>query len=250
MSSLLDYFSLAIPLNWQDPQWQINFTSQIVDRGIIPMVGISFFLVGYWMDANGNTSEKSSVPDLRLPVFLLASFLGLLFLLMVPLQLSSLNRVSTEALNQIQEGAGQAEERIQAQYDQLNQIAQNPESLKQIDQNIQQIDQALASGQLEGQQLNQQQIQELQQQKQQLDNLRQLASNPQQLEEKLNEIQTQLRSRKLERQNQVKAQMTKQGVRVGLSSLMLAVGYTMIGWLGLKGMGVNKPKARKKPSKS
>ncbi|MBR8829195.1 MAG: HpsJ family protein [Gomphosphaeria aponina SAG 52.96 = DSM 107014] len=246
ISSLLDYLAVAIPLNWQDPQWQINFTSQIVDRGIIPMVGIAFFLVGNWIDTH--STVKSSFPDLKLPVFILASFLGLLFLLMVPLNVRSLSLVSNSVLEQIAKGASQVEQQLQAQYDELNTLSKDPASLQQIDQRITQIDELLASGEFEGQQLNEAQKQELQNTKQQLENLQQLARDPEGLEAKLSELQTQLRGQKLQRQNDTKASLAKQGIRVGLSSFMLSGGYIVIGWLGLKGMGSSKTKGQKVPS--
>ena len=59
LSSLLDYITLAIPFQPLNAEWQIGFTGQIVDRGIVPMVGIAFLLVGYWIDTSvGGTGKK------------------------------------------------------------------------------------------------------------------------------------------------------------------------------------------------
>lgn len=36
VSALLDYVILAIPFNPLQREWQLSFTTQIVDRGVIP----------------------------------------------------------------------------------------------------------------------------------------------------------------------------------------------------------------------
>ncbi len=237
LSSLLDYITLAIPFQPLNAEWQISFTGQIVDRGIVPMVGIAFLLVGYWIDTSvGGTNKKPSF-DLRLPVFILASLMGLIFLLLVPLHLNNLRQAQSTAITQISQGANEAENRIKTQFDQLNALSQDPQRLQLLDNRIQEIDTAINSGQIQGQRLNPEQVQNLNQTKQQLQNFRELAKNPEALEARLNELQTQLRDQKLERENRAKTEAFKQGIRTGLSSLMLAVGYIAIGWLGLKKMG-------------
>jgi hypothetical protein len=237
ISALLDYLTLAIPFQPLDSQWQISFTGQIVDRGIVPMVGISFILVAAWIDATLTNTPKKSGFDVRLPVFILASILGLLFLLLVPLHLNNLRLASDNAINQIQQGADQAETRIKEQYDQLNVLAQDPQRLQQLEAQLKEIDQAIGSGKFQGQTLNPEQLQRLQETQQQLQNFRELAKNPEALETRLSELQTQLRDQKLEREGRAKTEAIKQGLRTGLSSLMLAIGYIVIGWLGLKGFG-------------
>ena len=205
------------------------------------MVGMMFLLLGYWIDGSTKAAaaaQKSSSLDVRLPVFVLASFLGLIFLLAVPLHLNNLRLISQEQRETIAAQATEAETRLQAQYDQFSSISQNP---GQLQQRIAQLNQALNSGQL-----NQQQQQAVSQQRTQLQQLSDLAkNNPQEfksrLEERLNELQTQLGDRKLEIEKQAKANTFKSGIRTGLSSLMLAVGYIAIGWLGLRNLG-SRPK--------
>ncbi len=234
VSSLLDYITLAIPLDILNSQWQINFISQIVDRGIVPMVGIAFLFVGYWIDSNVSSTANRKGFDLRLPVFVLSLGLGFVFLLLVPIHLSNLRLVSSDALSQIEERASEAENRISDQYEQLEAIAQDPQRLQLLDTRIKEIDTALGSGQFQGQNLNPQQLQRLQGTKQQLENFRELAKNPEALEARLSELQTQLRDQKLQREGRARTETLKQGVRTGLSSLMLAIGYLVMGWFGLK----------------
>ena len=246
LSSLLDYITLAIPFQPLDSTWQISFTGNVVDRGIVPMVGIAFVLVGYWIEAGANSKSKKSTFDLRLPVFILASIMGLIFLLLVPLHLNNLREAQSNAITQINERVKEQKDNVQTQFDELNNIAQNPQRLQNIDKQIQDINTAINSGQLQGRQLNSEQLQNLTQTKQRLENFRNLAQQPEALEARLTELKTQLRDQKTELENRAKTQAFKQGIRTGLSSLMLAIGYIAIGWLGLKKMGGKPPVSSKK----
>lgn len=239
-SSILDYITLAIPFQPLDSQWQISFTSQIVDRGIVPLVGMGFILVAYWIESSIGNGKKSAF-DLKIPVFFLSLLLGIVFLILVPLHLNNLRLASSDALTQIEQRAGQAETRISDQYEQLNDIVKNPQRLQQLETRIQEINNAIGSGQFQGQQLNSEQLQRLEETKAQLQNFRDLAQNPQALEQRLGELQTQLREQKLEREERAKTEALKQGIRTGLSSLMLAIGYLIIGWVGLKSTGESQP---------
>ena len=240
LSSLVDYIVLAIPFQPFKPEWQGNYITTIVDRGIVPMVGIAFLLVGYWIDglvSSSSTEKKSAFLDLRLPVFILSSLLGLLFFLVIPLYLSNLGQASSTVLQQIQQGATQAEDRLQAQFEQLNRLAQSPQGIQQIGERIALIDKALASGQFQGQALSPDQRQQLQQARGQLQGIREVAKDPKKLEARLNELQNKLRDQKLERENLAKTEVFKRGLRIGLSSFLLAIGYIVIGWFGLRGTG-------------
>jgi ABC-type multidrug transport system fused ATPase/permease subunit len=248
LSSLLDYFALAIPLNLQSPGWLINFVTSIVDRGIVPMVGIAAILLGYWIDGISEApSAKPAKLDLRVPTFVLASVLGLLFLLFVPIHLNNLNQAKTTALEQIEKSAGQGQEQIQGFLSQINALSQNPQLLSQ---EIQARTQVIETGQFQGRQLTAEQLDSLRNQRDQLQGLRELAKDPKKYKERLNQIknqfETQLADRKRNAESQAQTEALKQGLRVGLSSLMLAIGYSTIGWLGLRGVGGSKnsrPKA-------
>jgi hypothetical protein len=239
LSSLLDYITLAIPFNWQSPQWQIGFVTSLVDRGIVPLVGISVILIAYWVDSN--SGSPSTGAGLKLPVFALATLLGLLFLLLVPVHLNNLNQAKATVLEQIKQGAGQGEEQIQAFLNQINTLSQNPQLL---DREIQQRAQVIATGQFQGRPIPPQQLDALRQQREQLQQLRDLSKKPSEFKQRLEQIKSQLQTQLLDRQrgaeNQAKGEALKQGLRIGLSSLMLAIAYSAVGWLGFKNLGVSK----------
>ncbi|HEY9864462.1 MAG TPA: HpsJ family protein, partial [Candidatus Obscuribacterales bacterium] len=50
-SSLVDFLVILIPPNFLNRGWQISVTSDLVDRGIVPMVGMALVFIAFWMDA-------------------------------------------------------------------------------------------------------------------------------------------------------------------------------------------------------
>lgn len=82
VSFLLDFLILLLPFQPTDRLWQINLATALVDRGIVPLVGLGALFTGYWMDSTSDAGSKGL--DLRVPVLILSSVLGLIFLLIFP----------------------------------------------------------------------------------------------------------------------------------------------------------------------
>ncbi|MFP4410248.1 MAG: HpsJ family protein [Coleofasciculus sp.] len=227
LSSLLDYLILIIPSPGVSPlenEWQLNLTTQLVDRGVIPMVGIAFLVTGYWISNNSGGSlpeRKSSITDLRFWAFLLSSLLGLLFLLLVPLHFNNVRIQSNQAIEQITQQAQQAETQLETQVQQIDTLLEDPQQLERLDQ-------AIESGQAQGEQL-----QRLQALREQLQALRQ---DPEAIAQRTEQAQTQIRSRRQELEQRARTDALKRGIRIGLSSLLLAIGYSIIGWMGLRNL--------------
>jgi len=226
LSSLLDYLVLIIPSPGVSPlqnEWQLNLTTQLVDRGVIPMVGIAFLVAGSWISNNSGGSlpeRKSSITDLRFWAFLLSSLLGLLFLLLVPLHFNNVRIQSNQAIEQISEQAQQAETQLETQVQQIDTLLQDPSQLDRLDQAI---------GQAEGQQL--QRLTALREQ------LQAIKQDPEAIAQRREQAQTQIRSRRQELEQRARTEALKRGIRIGLSSLLLAIGYSIIGWMGLRNLG-------------
>ena len=248
-SSFLDYIALAVPFQPLDSQWQIGFTGEIVDRGIVPMVGMAFILVASWIESTGSERSTKSGFDIKIPAFFLSLFLGVVFLVLVPLHVNNLMIAKSDALTQIEARTGRLETQLGEQYEQLDDIVKNPQRLQQLESRIKEIDTAISSGKFQGQQLSSSQLNRLEETKLQLQNFRDLAKNPQALEARLGELQIQLRDQKLEREKITKTNTLKQGIRTGLSSLMLAIGYLLIGWIGLKANRNSQPSQVMKKAK-
>lgn len=240
ISALLDFVVLAIPAQWESPQWRVGYISSVVDRGIVPLVGMAFILLAYWIDASvgGGASAKPSKFNLKLPSFLVASLLGLMFLVFIPLYLSNLGQLKQTALEQIQQSAEQGGQQIQGFLQQINALSANPQLLNQA---IQQRTGAIETGQVQGRQLTAQQIAGVRQQRDQLKQLRDISKKPQEFKKRVGEIknrlQTQLKDQQRAAEDQANIRTFTQGLRIGLSSFMLAIAYTTIGWLGLRGLG-------------
>jgi hypothetical protein len=239
LSALLDFIVLLIPPQWENAPWRVGYISSVVDRGIVPLVGMAFILLGYWIEASvgGSATAKPSKFNLKLPTFLVSSLLGLLFLVFIPLYLSNLNQLKQTALEQIQQSAEQGGQQIQGFLQQINTLSANPQLLNEA---IQQRTGAVETGQVQGRQLTAQQIAAVRQQRDQLQQLRDLSKKPTEFKKRVNEIktrlQTQLKDQQRTAEDQANTRTLTQGLRIGLSSLMLAIAYTTIGWFGLRGL--------------
>ena len=227
VSSLVDFLVLAIPPSGVDPlqkEWQLNLTTQLVDRGIIPMVGISLLLVGYWIGesfGSSRTEQNSTVSNLRFWALLLSSLLGIIFLLVVPWHLNNVRLQSKQAQEQIEQGATQAETQLESQTSQIDAILGDEQKLSELER-------AIKSGQVQGQDLAR-----LQALKQQIENFK---NDPEALNQRIDQAKIKLRTEKQEKEKRVRSEAFKLGLRTGLSSLLLGIGYTVIGWMGLRSL--------------
>ncbi|MBF2056209.1 MAG: hypothetical protein IGQ45_03075 [Cyanobacterium sp. T60_A2020_053] len=237
ISSLIDFIFLMIPPNLQNRSWQITVTNSLVDRGVVPLLGITLLILGWWMSDNASSSGKP-IPAIRLPIFIVSSLLGLMFLLLVPLHLSNVSTASGEALSQIEQEFSQQEGQIQGFLEQLDSIAKDPKQLQQeISQRNEVID---AGGVIEGRRLNQQQVDNIISQRDQLQQLLDLSQKPEELQVRLEEardrLQTQLSTLRREQTQGTQTEALKQTLRTGISSFLLAMAYIVLGWFGIQGM--------------
>jgi hypothetical protein len=221
VSSLLDYILMTIPFNPGAREWQIALTTQFVDRGIIPLVGIVFVLLGYLVD-NTSGGPKSRIQDLRFWALIISSVLGLIYLLLVPLHFNNVYAQSNQALEQINQKASQAETQLEAQTKQVDELIKNPQRLAELDK-------AISSGQVQGEQLAR-----LQALKQQLDTFK---KDPKALSSQVDTAKKQISTGKQDAENRAKTEALKLGLRTGLSSLFLAIGFIAVGWTGLRSLG-------------
>lgn len=222
LSYLIDLVLYLTAANFQNNQWTMTFTTQLVDRGFIPLAGLAFLFAGFWVEAT-TESAKNRSQGLKLAALWLASVFGLMFLLFVPLNVNATRLAAEEQVAKIGQQATDAESQLSAQVQQFR---------AQIDPQLAMLDQAIQTGQLQGDQLAQA--------KQQQAELQKLKSDPKALDariapernKKLKEIQEQ--KKQLEEQTYRGALQT--GLRVGLISLLLAIVYALIGWTGLRQM--------------
>ena len=223
LAALLDYLVLLFPLNLANTQWQLATTTQLVDRGILPLMGMALLLTGFWVDSRvgRNPGAKSLFMDLRFWVCALASLLGVVYLVLSLLHLNAVRLSSRATLEQVNAEATQAstelEQRLSAE------LGQQRAQLGALLENEELLAQAIQSGQLPP-------------------DMQQYQNNPEGLDQFLQQradqarqqIQTEIGTRRADAERQVKTDAWKSAIRTSISSLLLAAGYIAIGWTGLR----------------
>lgn len=223
VSALLDYLILLIPPNLTNPQWQLATITQIVDRGIVPLVGIALLLTGFWIDNSvGRPARgRNLATDLRFWACLLASILGLIYLILTVLHINSVRLTSQQALVQVGNEANQASTQLEQRIS--TELSQQQSQLGALLQDDSLLQQAIQSGQLP---------QEIQQYQDNPEGLNQFLQ--QRAEQARTQLQTEIGTRRQQAEQRVKTEAWKSGLRISLSSLFLAIGYSTIGWTGLR----------------
>lgn len=225
VSALLDFLILLIPPNLTNVQWQLATTTQFVDRGIVPLIGIALLLVGLWVDSSvGRIAQpKSLTADLRFWACALASLLGLVYLLLILLHLNAVRLSSQTALAQVGTEASDAAAQLQQRLS--TELSQQQSQLGALlqSENQELLNQAIQSGQLPP---------DIEQYRDDPEGLTQFLQ--QRADQAKQEIEAQIGTRRAEAERQVKTEAWRSGVRISMISLLLSAGFSIIGWLGLK----------------
>ncbi len=223
LSALLDFLILLIPPNLTNVQWQLATTTQIVDRGIVPLVGMALLLTGFWVDSlvGRAAQHKSLTTDPRFWVCALASALGLVYLLMTFLHLNAVRLSSQQALEQVGNEAGQAATQLQQRL--ASELSQQQTQLSALLQNEDLLAQAIQSGQLPP---------DIQQYRNDPEGLTQFLQ--QRADQAKQQVETEIGTRRAEAERRVKTEARRSGLRISVISLLLSVGYSFIGWVGLR----------------
>ena len=227
LAALIDFLTLLFPPQFGNRAWQLATTTQLVDRGIVPLVGIALLFTGYWIDSSlGRSPRRVSLAlDARFWTCLLSCLLGLIFLLTTVLHPNNVRIQSREALSQVDAEATQAssqlEERLNAD------LSQRRAQIAALLENEDQLQAAIANGDLDEAQLAQ---------------IEQFRNDPEalntflnsQVGEAQNQLQTRIGEQRQDAESRLRSEALKATIRVTLSSLLLAIGYTYIGWQGLR----------------
>lgn len=223
IASIIDYAVLLFPPQFNSTQWLLGTTTQLVDRGIVPLVGIALLFAGAWIESNLGIGSRARnlLIDSRFWACILASLLGLMFLGLTILHPNNVRITSRDAIGQISTQADQASTQLEARF------TQQRDQLGALLQNEEQLQLAIESGQIAPEQLGV--LEEFQNDPAALDQFLE-----QQLGEARQQAQTQIGTRREEAEQQVRQEALKSGIRVAISSLLLAIGYIVIGWTGLR----------------
>jgi hypothetical protein len=245
VSFFLDFLFLVIPFQPTDKLWQINLCRNLVDRGIVPMVGIAAMLTAYWFDSVDEGGRPSPF-NLKLPTFMIASLLGLIFLLIFPLHLNNVNQVKIQTLTRIGQEADQLENQVKNQLAQVQTQLGNDQVKAAVEKQRTELKEQLSTqlGELvKDEQKYNQALNNNQLPAAQKDLLKQYKNNPKALDDFIaqqtdpqqlaNQRITQIRSQKEQQLEKTSDDAIKE-LRTGLSSLLLSIGYIIIGWTGLR----------------
>ncbi|MEM0981332.1 MAG: HpsJ family protein [Cyanobacteria bacterium P01_H01_bin.58] len=222
LSSLLDFVILLVPPDFTNQQWLLNLTTNIVDRGIVPLVGIALLLAGYWIErTSGKGQSGNLLIDLRFWACAIASFLGIVYLLTTFLHVNTVRMSTREALAQVEREANQAttqlEERLTAE------VNQQQSQLQLLFQQEETLQSAIESGQIPEQVLD-------------------FRDDPAALDDFLSQrvgearqrIETEIGTRREEARGQIREEAIKSALRIATSSILLTIGYVVVGWTGLR----------------
>ena len=260
LSFLLDFVILAFPAGERDALWQIGFITATVDRGITPVIGLAFLMVGYWFERSNNDTltQPPSWLSLKFWALLLSSLLGLLFLVMIPLHINNVNTESARAVERINENSSQEEAKVQNEISQAQAQLGDPNVRTKLEsdknkfktqvtallQNEQQFNQAINSDRTPE---NEKKL------------LRQFKANPNALEDFLTQQSdpvalgskrlAQLQTQKQKLVNQAKQEALQSSIRMTIRSLLISIAYIFIGWMGLRSL-LSAKKSRQNPSET
>lgn len=226
--SIVNIILLFFPLNLGDLEWQVQFTTQMAEQGIIPILAIALMFCAYGLeDLSGVTADdtQSKFNSLKFWVYLISTILGLIYLLLIPFHFANVSAASHQAIERLNQDAEQAKKQVSEQL-QLQQT-----QMTDLLQNNQKLEEYIASKQLTPEEL---------------ERLEQFKKNPEALNLQASALNEQFKRDIEERRRQAEMK-SKQGslksnVRTGITSLLLASCYLTIGWSGLR-----EGKARKKP---
>lgn len=230
LATLVDIAILLFPFQPSDRPWLITTADQIANRGIVPLMGVVLVFLGYWADnvAGVPTAARSSWQDLRFWASLLASLLGLIFLLIAFLHPNNVRLNYADAIQQINDEASQSQaqetSRLSASVEQRRALLD-----RLIAANDDQINQAVQAGVIR---------------QEDVARIRQFKENPasvapflQQSEtEARNRLQAEVDARRNRAQQTARTASLKSGLSTGLSSLLLAIGFIVVGWSGLRSL--------------
>ena len=241
LSFLVDILILSFPFQPTNSGWQIQLATAFVDRGIVPLVGFGMLFAGHWVDSFDD-SIASGV-DLRFPALILSAVLGLIFLLIFPLHLNNVRQASDREVKQIAASATQAETQVQTQLSQVQARLSTDQAKAQIEQQRTQVrnqfsellkDETRYKQAIENPSIPEEQkklLRDFNADPKALDTFIDAQSDPQKL---ANQRITQIRQEKQAAEKRAKETAWKSGLRVGISSLLLSIGYIIIGWTGLR----------------
>lgn len=228
LAAALDFITLLLDPTPSSVDWRLNTLTQLVDRGVVPLLGFSLILLGGWLRiVTEGTSRKRSVGALTIAVFISCGLLGVIYLGIAPFHFRDCGIASNNAVTQLTRQVEQAEQQLDAR---LNQEITAISGLVSNESQIQQLKKS--GGNLT--EAQQQQVNQL------LAQVEEFKKDPTALEARAEQSREQFLSRirlqKEELQAEIEQNFGKSSIRIPLSSLLLSIGYLFIAINGVQAM--------------
>ena len=219
-STIVDIAFTLLPYQLGDGKWWFAASAELVNRGLLPLVGIVFWLIADWIETVAKETSGRGSGKFTKGVTLLSVLLGALFLVIVPFQVLTSNSDRDKTLTMSREEGTAMESKIDQR---VKEITGDKTKMQQVQQQIAEMDKAIKSGQLQGEQLAGAKASKAE--------LEKLSGDPSKIKES---AMADLRRRQKDLEGAATAQMWKTGVRASLASLLLSAGYSFIGLTGLR----------------
>ncbi|KAB8331876.1 hypothetical protein SD80_020310 [Scytonema tolypothrichoides VB-61278] len=256
LSFLIDFVIISLDFSPTDKLLQLRWAASLVDRGVVPLVGLGMLFTGYWIDSFDDGTQPVSI-DLKMPALVISSILGLLFLIIAPVHAMNIIHQRTQAVDQITKNAQLAENQLNTQLNQVQAQLGNDQVKAAVEKQKAQVKTQYTEL-----------VQDEQRYKQALNNpnipqatkdlLQKFKANPQELDKFIAQ-QSDPKQLATQRLGQIRAQRDelikqaednwKPGLRIVIGSLLLSIAYIIIGWSGLKGMNALQGGKRKIPAR-
>ncbi|MEM7769065.1 MAG: HpsJ family protein [Cyanobacteria bacterium P01_E01_bin.6] len=226
----LDIAILPIPYQMQNRAWVVESITVAVDRGFVPMLGIALIISGAWVSSLSNTEPKAtpSWRSLQFWAVILASVLAAFYMLLTIFHTSNVLTLQSERLSSITEQAAEAEQQLETQIDE--EVGQRRQQVQELLRNDQLREQVISQGLISPE--DAEQLQAFQEDPERLNVF--LQGLDDQAAGLRTERQTEIGVQREEAQQAARATTMKAISRVSISSIILAIGYGLMGWTGLR----------------
>jgi hypothetical protein len=218
--TIINYFLLIFTIKTGDTNWSLNFTTIIVEEGIIPILGIALMFCAYGFEeilGLAPPQPKLRWNSIKFWVYLLSFFFGIIFLLIIPLHISNAVAVSNEAVETANKTAKEEKEILEQRLEEQKNI------IGDMLRNQPKLDAFIKKRQLS---------------EEQIANLAKFKNNPNAFKVKVEEVRSTL-TQQIESKQQQEIQKSQlsafhSSLKICLTSLLLASCYLTIGWSGFR----------------
>jgi hypothetical protein len=215
LTFVFDFTVRLFGLDFSKPDLLLNLLNELIDRGVIPLIGLAFVSAGFWLNRaltnptkDPNSPASSPFNNAQFWTFVFASLLGLLFLLLVPIHFSTSGQTVNAAVTRADQQEAQMKFEIQQKQQNINQV--------------------LAAGQLD------QYLQNKNLPPQDLALLQELKKDPKAFDKQAAQGLSEMKAKKQQAIDQVNKEISTMRWRAEVRSLLLALGFVAVGWTGLR----------------